>query len=107
MLDLLAAATAFTAVIAVVAVVVTGLTVVPFVVSMSMAERRGFVATRWGTVALAGVGAGVVLAYALSKTGLPRPVALLPLVLCWLGPAALWLLDGSEDLIGGRPGRHE
>lgn len=108
MLDLLASATAFTAIVAVLLFALAGLTVVPFVVACGMAERRGFSATRWGAVALVTAPLGLLAAYALvAKTGLPWPVGVLPVVLTWAAPGVLWLLEGTEQMLGGRAGRHE
>lgn len=108
MLDLLASATAFTAIVAVLLLALAGLTVVPFVVAVGMAERRGFSATRWGAVALTAAPLGLLLAYVLvTRTGLPWPVGLLPVVLTWAAPGVLWLFEGTEQLVGGRAGRHE
>ncbi len=108
MLDLLATATAFTVIVAVLVLALAGLTVVPFVVSVTMAERRDFHPGRWGAIALAATGAGLVAAYLLwEHTGVPRPIAVLPVALTWAAPGVLWLLDGTEQVVGGRPGRHE
>lgn len=108
MLDLLASATAFTAIVAVLVLALAGLTVVPFVIAVGMAERRGFSAARWGGVALVAAPLGLLSAYALvERTGLPWPVAVLPVALTWAAPAALWLLEGDEHQLGGRAGRHE
>lgn len=108
MLDLLASATAFTAIVAVLVLALAGLTVVPFVIAVGMAERRAFSVARWGAVALVVGPLGLLSAYGLvTRTGLPWPVAVLPALLTWAAPGALWLLEGDEQLLGGRAGRHE
>jgi hypothetical protein len=107
-IDLLLATLGFTAIVAVALVALVGFTVVPFVVAVSMAERRAFSPARWGAVAVVSCLGGLGLAYLLwSHTGVPRPLALLPVVLSWAAPGVLWLLEGTEELIGGRSGRHE
>lgn len=108
MLDLLASATAFTAIVAVLLFALAGLTVVPFVVACGMAERRGFAPTRWGAVALVASSLGLLLCLVLvTRTALPWPVGVLPVVLTWAAPGVLWLLEGTEQALGGRAGRHE
>lgn len=108
MLELLASATAFTAIVSVLLLALVGLTVVPFVAAVGMAEQRGFSPTRWGAVALVTAPLGLLAAYALvTRTGLPWMVGVLPVALTWAAPAVLWLLEGTQQRLGGRAGRHE
>ena len=107
MLGFLLSAVLFTLLVALLCLAVAGLTVVPFVVALGMAERRGFSATRWGALSLAGAAAALVGGYVLHRVGAPVALAALPVLLTWVAPAGLWLLDGSEQGLGGRRGLHE
>lgn len=83
-------------------------TVLPLYVALNMADARGFSTARWLAVAGGLVVIGLGYAYVLrGSANLPTAVALLPLVLTWGGPAALWLLEARQTRIGGRAGRHE
>jgi hypothetical protein len=97
----------FTLVVAVLCLLVAALTVLPFVLSVTMAERRGFSPTRWGAVSLAGAALALLGGYALHRLDAPTPLLAVPAVLTWAGPLVLWLLDGSEQQLGGRRGAHE
>ncbi len=108
MLDLLLAAVAFPLIVAVGLVLLAAVTLAPFVVALQMAETRAFSATRWGAFALVACGLGLLLALVFYRSdSVPSAAALLPLVLTWAGPGALWLLTGEEAAIGGRAGAHE
>lgn len=97
----------FVVILLVVAAVGVGMLVAPFVTALQMAESRRFATGRWGALALAGSLGGLLLTWLLwHRPGLPKVVALIPLVLTWLGPTALWVLEEGQS-IGGRPGRHE
>ena len=97
----------FTVLLFVVVAVGVGLVVAPFVVALHMAESRRFSTLRWGAVALGGSAAGALLTLLLwRRPELPTVVALIPLVLTWLGPTTLWVLEEGQS-VGGRPGRHE
>lgn len=106
MLDALVSAVAFALIVAVAMAVLYALVVVPFLLAVGMAERRGFSTGRWGGLAVVGVLAGLASAYLARKAGVARIAQPLPLLLVLAAPAALWMLDGSEPL-GGRAGRHE
>jgi predicted ABC-type exoprotein transport system permease subunit len=107
-LDLLLAAVAFPLIVAVGLALLAAVTLVPFVVALQMAQARAFSTTRWGAVALAFIGVGLLLALVFSRSAsVPSAAALLPLVVTWAGPGALWLLTGEEAAIGGRAGAHE
>lgn len=108
MLDLLLAAVAFPLIVAVGLVLLAAVTLAPFVVALQMAETRAFSTTRWGAFALVACGLGLLLALVFYRSdSVPSAAALLPLVLTWAGPGALWLLTGEEAAIGGRAGAHE
>lgn len=80
------------------------LTVVPFVVTLQRADRRGVAPGRAGALALVGCGLGLGLAVLLAlRTQLPLPVALLPVLLAGAGPLAVAAAPGRL----GRRGRHE
>ena len=108
MIDLLLAAVAFPLILAVGLAALAAVTLAPFVVALQMAESRGFSTTRWGVVALLGSLLGLLLALVFFRSDrLPAPAALLPLTFTWAGPGLLWLLTGTEELVGGRAGAHE
>lgn len=108
MIDLLLAAVAFPLVLAVGLAALAAMTLAPFVVALQMAESRSFSTTRWGLVALTGSVVGLLLALVFYRSDrIPGPAALLPLTFTWAGPGLLWLLTGSEALVGGRAGAHE
>lgn len=105
MTDLLLAAVALTALVAVGLAVLAALTVVPFMVSLQLAEARRFSPTRWGTLALAGSVFGLAVAALILRADSPTALAavgLLPMLAC---PALLKLLPPGDPL-GGRTGRH-
>jgi hypothetical protein len=107
-IDLVLAAVVFPLLLAVGLVALSLVTLAPFVVALQMADTRRFSTTRWGAVALVGSLVGLALAaYFLRSDRLPTVAALLPLLLTWAGPGALWLLTGDEELVGGRAGAHE
>lgn len=108
MLDLLLAAVAFPLIVAVLLVLLAAVTLVPFVVALQMADNRRFSTTRWGAVALVGSAVGLLLALVFYRSdSVPSAAALLPLVVTWAGPGALWLLTGEEAAVGGRAGAHQ
>ena len=108
MLDLLLAAVTFPLIIAAALAVLAGFTLVPFVLALEMADHRRFSTTRWGAVALIGSIVGLALTLLLVRSDrVPSVITLLPLLLTWAGPGALWLLSGEETAVGGRAGAHE
>lgn len=108
MLDLLLAAVAFPLIVAFALALLAAVTLVPFVAALQMAETRRFSTARWGAIALVAIGLGLLLALVFYRSdSVPSAAALLPLVLTWAGPGALWLLTGEEALVGGRAGAHE
>lgn len=108
MLDLLIAAVLFPLLVALGLALLALVTLVPFVVALQMADRRGFSTARWGTVAIAGSLVALVVAFVFYRSdSIPTAGALVPLVFALAGPAGLWLLSGDEAQVGGRAGRHE
>ena len=102
------AAIGFPLIVALVLALLSAVTLVPFVLALRMADDRCFSTTRWGAVALAGSAVGLLLALVLHRSDrVPDLAALLPLILTWTGPGALWLLTGEEAGLGGRAGAHE
>ena len=81
------------------------LLVAPFVRALDLAERRQFSPSRWGAASVGAAGLAAGAAYALRDA--PRVLLVLPLALTWAVPAALSVLNPSQQRIGGRPGRHE
>ncbi len=83
-----------------------GVTVAPYVLSIDMAERRGFSSTRWGAVALVLVVLMVVTGFEVVKRHAPF-LLLVPLAgFGWLTPLVLMLV-GDTSRLGGREGAHE
>lgn len=80
--------------------------VLPFVIGIDAAERRGFSTERWGAVCLLGVVLGVLVGLWVLR-GDHLALLLLPAaLLCWAGPAVLSLLDSSQQRVGGTRGQH-
>jgi hypothetical protein len=104
-IDVLVAAVAVTAVVAAGLALLAAVTLVPFVLALRMADRRGFPSARWGSLALAGavLGLGVVL-LALRSDASPL-LAAVGLPMSFAAPLALSLLEPGQPL-GGRTGRH-
>ena len=108
MLDLLLALVTTALLVALALAVLSAMTLAPFVIGLRMAEARRFSTARWGALTLAGVGIALLLALVLLRDDrVAPPVALLPLLLAWGGPAALRLLAEQDTGPGGRAGRHE
>lgn len=106
MLDLLAATVTFTALVAAGLAVLAAVTLVPFVVTLQLADARRFAPARWGALSLAGSVLGLAVALLIARSDLPTalvPVGLLPAL---AGPALLSLLSGGQA-VGGRAGRHQ
>ena len=104
---LLVATVTFTVIVAIVLAVLVAVTVVPVYAAVQMAEVRRFSTTRWCAVASGTVVLGLAVAYELHKHHVSRLLVVLPLVLTWAGPSALWLLEAGQTRIGGRAGAHE
>ena len=102
MLDALVAALVVALLVAVALAALYAVTVVPFLVTLDLAERRGGSTGRWAGLSLAAVLAGVGLAAAGLLAG--RPVLVLALALGFV-PAVVLAL--RPDLLGGPAGRHE
>lgn len=82
--------------------VLVGLTVVPFVRAVDLAERRGASPAWAGALTLATIGAGLLLALLVLRSDLPTPLVLVPLLLCWAVPVAL-----TAGAAAGSRGAHE
>ncbi len=108
MLDLLLAAIVLPLLVAVALAALAGLTLVPFVVALELAERRRFSTTRWGAVSLAAsvLGLGFAL-LVLRSDSVPPAVALPGVLLTWLAPVLLRVLGPAGTALGGRAGAHE
>lgn len=108
MVDLLLAVGAAALIVAVGLALLTAVTLAPFVVGLQLAEARGLSTARWGALTLAGVGMALLLALVLvSGDRVATPLAMLPLLLAWGGPAALRLLPEGAARLSGRAGAHE
>ncbi len=108
MLDLLLAVVTTALLVSLALAVLSAVTLAPFVVGLQMAEGRRFSTARAGALTLTGVGVSLLLTVVLVRGDrVPTPVALLPLLLAWGGPAALGLLAEQDTGLGGRAGRHE
>jgi hypothetical protein len=86
---------------------VVGLVVVPFVVAVDMAERRGFAPTRWGAVTLVGSGLGLLLAGSILQQRYSLLLLTVAAALACTGPGVVALLDASQKRLGGTQGAHE
>lgn len=104
---LLVTTVTFTLIVALGLVVLVAVTVLPVFVTLQMADARGFSTARWFAVSAVFVLLGLGYSYVLHNHDAPRFVQLLPLVLTWAGPGALWLLEASQSRYGGRAGAHE
>lgn len=102
MLDALVAAVVVAALVAVALAVLYAVTVLPFLVTVDLAERRGGSTGRWAGLSLAAVLVGVGLA----GVGVLTGQRLLVLALA-LGFVPAGVLALRPDLLGGRAGRHE
>ena len=104
MLDAVVAAVVVALLVAAGLAVLYAVTVVPFLVTVDLAERRGCSTGRWAGLSLAAVLVAAGLALAGLLAGAPRPLLLLVLGLAFL-PAGVLAL--RSDTLGGRAGRHE
>jgi hypothetical protein len=92
---------------AVVLLVVAGLTAVPFVVAVDMAERRRFSATRWGGLQLALLAVAALVFLVGWRHGHLLLLGVPSVLLCWLTPLVLSLLSTDDGALGGYQGAHE
>ena len=105
MTDMLLAALSLAAILVVGCVVAIGVVVLPFVLTVDLAERRGFSTTRWGAIAL--VDTALALASASLVMKHSALVLLATAALAWAAPAALSLTDRTQVRLGGYQGRHQ
>jgi hypothetical protein len=100
--DVLLSTLAVAAFVVVIGLLGIGLVVVPFVLSIDMAERRDFSTTRWG---------GLVLVLVVVTAGIASRLSpllfVVPAVIAWTVPAVLALMDSSQARVGGRQGAHQ
>jgi hypothetical protein len=103
-LDALVAAVVVALLVAVGLAALYAVTVLPFLVTVDLAERRGCSTGRWAGLSLVAVVVAVGLALLGLLAGAPRPLLVLVPVVAF-SPAVVLALR-SESL-GGRAGRHE
>ena len=84
--------------------VLYAVTVVPFLVTVDLAERRGCSTGRWAGLSLAAVLVALALALAGLLVGAPRALLLVALAVGFV-PAVVLAL--RSETLGGRAGRHE
>ena len=104
MLDALVAAAVVALLVAAGLAVLYAVTVVPFLVTVDLAERRGCSTGRWAGLSLAAVLLALALALGGLLAGAPRPLLVLVLGFGFV-PAVVLAL--RSDSLGGRAGRHE
>ena len=107
MVDLLLATVSIALIVVVVGAAALAVTVVPFVLSVDMAERRRLSTVRAGTFSLVAIVLGLLGALVVYRGDRPTVLVLVPLVLTWAGPMAMTMLEEGQVRIGGRPGAHE
>ena len=104
MLDAVVAAVVVALLVAAGLAALYAVTVLPFLVTVDLAERRGCSTGRWAGLSLAAVVVAVGLALVGLRTGAPRPLVVLVLGFAFV-PAGVLAL--RADVLGGRAGRHE
>ena len=104
MLDAVVAAVVVALLVAAGLAVFYAVTVLPFLVTVDLAERRGCSTGRWAGLSLAAVMVALALAAAGLLAGAPRPL-LVPLLAVGFVPAVVLALRSAS--LGGRAGRHE
>ncbi len=102
MVDALLAAVVVALLVAAGLAVLYAVTVVPFLVAVDLAERRGCSTGRWAGLSLV----AVLVALGLALVGLLAGVPLLLLALA-VGFVPAGVLALRSDTVGGRAGRHE
>ncbi len=102
--DLLLALLVFTVLVALGLTLLAGLTIVPFVAALHLAEVRGLSSARVSAGAAGGVLLGFALAGAVLLLDAPRLLVVPALLLVWAVPLGLRLL--SAPALAGRAGRH-
>ncbi len=104
MLDALVAAVLVALLVAAGLAALYAVTVVPFLLTVDLAERRGCSTGRWAGLSLVAVLAAVALTAVGALGGMPRPLVVLALA---VGFVPLVVLARRSDDVGGRAGRHE
>jgi hypothetical protein len=105
--DLLLATVSIALVVAVLVAAALAVTVVPFVLTVDMAERRRLSTVRAGAFSLVTIALGLLGALVVYRGDRPTVLVLVPLVVTWAGPMAMAVLEEGQARIGGRPGAHE
>jgi hypothetical protein len=105
--DLLLATVSVALIVVVVGAAALAVTVVPFVLTVDMAERRRLSTVRAGAFALVTIGLGLLGALAVYRGDRATALVLVPLVLTWAGPLTVTMLEPGQVRLGGRPGAHE
>jgi hypothetical protein len=105
-LTALVSAALFAAAVALGLAVLYAVTVVPFLLTLSSADRGGLSTGRWAGISLLAVVVALGLALVLARAGVGPVLSLLPLTLAFVPAVAAHLLAG-DDRWGGRAGRHE
>ena len=104
MLDALVAAVVAALLVATALAGLYAVTVLPFLVTVGLAERRGCSTGRWAGLSLAAVLLAVGLALVGVLTGAPRPLLIAAPAMGFV-PALVLAL--RSEVLGGRAGRHE
>ena len=104
MLDAVVAAVVVAMLVAAGLAALYAVTVVPFLVTVDLAERRGCSTGRWAGLSLAAVLVAVGLALGGLLAGAPRALAVVALAVGFV-PAVVLAL--RSEALGGRAGRHE
>lgn len=105
MADLLLATAAVVLLVAFGLAVLALLTLVPFLLTLQLAERRRFSLFRWGAISLAGSVFGLVVVLLVLRSGGSGALAAVGLLPILAGPVLL--LAPPTGRLGGRAGRHE
>ena len=83
------------------------LTVLPLVVALGLAERRGADVARWGAISCGCVLGGLGVALLGARAGAPPAAVAVAVAATWLGPALLLAVGRLAPRLAGRGGRHE
>ena len=106
MSDLLLATLTLVVLVAVALAVLAALTVIPFFMTLQLAEARHFSLFRWGAISLAGSVFGLLVALVVLRGDVPPSLAAVVLLPILAAPALLLLLP-PRNRLGGRAGRHQ
>ena len=107
MVGLVVATVSFTLIVALLVAVLAAVTVLPVYVAVQMADARRFSTTRWFVIASVAVLIALLGAYTFHQHDVARLLVIVPLLMSWVAPAGLWLLEPGQERLGGRAGLHE